>query len=426
MSLKLTPKKVQEEARDFALGSPYSIIALYMGMGKTFVGIMIAEAVKSTRVLVVCPASLVLNWKMEIEKSVEGKTVTVFQKSSQFYYPVDSDYVICSYDLAIKHNYLFEWASVLILDEATRVKDMGVKRTENIHRYIFENNIPRVYLLTGTPIKNRIQEYYSLMAICNYNPKLKFSPFLKKFPDHIAFADYFSYRREFEMMVGNKRIRVLKWEGMRDNKLSELKGWLQPIYFSRKSDREANIKRIPVTLADFDDSKLLEAFEKETKELEGVKSTVKKDAAIKTVPLTISFVEDIKDQISGPIIIFTCHTEPCERLAQYFGTEPITFNMALPRRQAMAKAFQEGKIPVLVCTTGTMAEGFTLTRSHCIVFNDFPWNPGDILQAEYRINREGQTKECLVYQIFASKQSKLIYDIVTGKKVVIDATFTVT
>ncbi len=389
----------------------------------TPIAIAIKDALPNQkRCLVLCPASLTLNWRKEIFKFLPDAAVSVFRKRSDFYYPVDSDFVVCSYDMAIKHPYLFEWASMLIMDECTQIKDLGTYRTETIHKLIFENSIPRVHLLSGTPIKNRIKEYYSLIAICNYDPKIKKSAFLEKFPDHNIFADRFSFRKEYDIYFNNRRRKVVKWDGLQRE--HELKAWLHGIYISMKSDLPP-INYRDVFLEDFNDEALLEEFLNNTHDLEGTKSPIKMAAALRKVPLTVKYVRDMRSSgtIDGPVIIYTDHVESCEQLAIHFNTDAITGKMAVARRQLMADRFQEGELDVLCATYGAFSEGYTLHKSNFIAANDYPWSPGAIKQAAFRINRKGQTRPCHFHRIFGSAQDEYIFKTVMEKQKVLDAMF---
>lgn len=421
--MKLELHDDQKEVLEFVLSHPYSIIALDMGMGKTPISLGIKDRLPEERFLVVCPASIIFNWKKEIEKWLENQTVTTFKANKDVYYPVDSDFVILSYDMAIKHPYLFEWATTVILDEATQIKEMKTQRTQKIHQHIYENSVPRVHLLTGTPILNRVKEFYSLIALCNYNPKTGGGQFLKKFTNDIDFADRYSHRVEFEKWMYDKkwgkerRIRIVRWEGSKN--VEELKTWLRGIYIRKTSKRPPIIYQ-DIFVEDFNDEALLAEFKKFTEENTSVDSPIKRDAALKKAPLTIRYIETILKDWETPILVFTDHREPCKLIANHFGSDPITGEMSPQKRQEMANRFQEGQIPVLAATYGSMSMGHTLTASNLIVENDYPWVPGILKQTDFRINRETQKRQCYVHRILGSEQDKYILNAVLQKQNVID------
>ena len=396
----------QKDCVEFMLGSSYSICALEMGLGKTFVSLSVAERIKIKKCLIVCPSYLVLNWKNEIEKFFGERIVTTFKTLKDVYYPLDSEYCIVSYDIAYKSPALFEWAHTLILDEANALQSMKAKRTQGIHKHIFENSIPRVHLLTGTPIKNRIKEYYSLLALCNYNPNIADPPFLTRFTNDVDFADYFSFRKEFAGLSSrNKRFMVISWDGLRRE--DELREYLKGIYISKRSTLpKVNYK--DVCVAEWDDAELRKQFDNYKLGQSLVAPAVKSASALKKAPLTVNYVKGLLEEIEGPIIVYTDHRESCYYIARHFNTPAITGEMPSSKRGLLAEKFQRGEMKVLVATMGSFSTGVNLTKSNLIVFNDFSWVPGNMAQAEFRINRLGQTRPCHVHRIIASEQDKYI------------------
>ncbi len=422
MALNLPLFDYQEETVEFALKNPYSIIALSMGLGKTATALAVKDRLINQRCLVICPSYLATTWKKEVGKFLKGQIVTCFRGSKEVFYPADTDFVIISYDLAIKNPILFEWATMVILDEGTAIKNMKAKRTEAIHKHIFENSIPRVHILTGTPIKNRIEEFYSLIALCNYNPNIADSPFLSKFTNSVDFADKFSHRREYTVNRGYKSFTVVQWEGVRNE--DELKQWLKGIYISKRTNMPAvNYKTI---FADsYDDEELRDAFDNYESGVSKVSPQVKAAAALRKTPMTIKYVDDLVDrgEIEGPVVIFTDHVESCKAMAAHWKVKPITGEMSPEERGQMALQFQAGKLDKAVATFGSFSEGVTLTRSNFMVLNDYCWVSGTIAQAIARINRLTQTRPCFVHMIFGSEQDEYIYGKVMEKAAVLDKVF---
>lgn len=414
MAIKLILDQDQKDVVEYSLDRPYSIIAVDPGGGKTAIALAIKDELdkrgKYQRLLVVAPANLTINWYLEIKITITDQVVSLFKKKADVYYPVDSDIVIVSYDTAREFEYLFEWANFVVLDEATSVSHMDTLRSKAIHKYIYENNIPRMHPMSGTPLKNRVKEFYSLIALCNYNPKIPESRFLTEFANDIEFADRFSYRKEFAKYINNRRISIVKWEGLKNEE--ELKSHLKGIYIRRKSKRDPIIFE-SFLMDDTEDMQLLKDFlEAEGISSKSVGSKAKIESAMRKVPITARHVERKIEagQIEGPVIIFSDHVDSCKLLAGHFGVAPITGQMPVTIRQKMVQDFQEGKIPVLCATIGSMYQGYTLTAGNYMCFNDFCWTPGDMKQCFYRINRLGQKRQCFVDLIFGSPQDKYIYD----------------
>jgi len=399
----------QRETVNYATKNPYSILALGMGLGKSFCALATAVETNS-KALIIAPAYLRLKWKAEIEKFFPGKIVSLFKNDKEFYPLWDTDFAIISYSYVGKADILFEWADMVIYDEAHYLKSMSAKRTEDSHRLIFENSIKRCLMLTGTPIQNRVYEFYSMIALSNYNPTIKKSDFLERFESYVDFANHFSYLKEFDVYKGNKRVKVQQWEGFRNKE--ELKGYLKDCYIRFTTDEVLDLPEslhIDVPISYEDNPELLEAFEKFTAKGEETSSAsnVKAKAALAKVPFTVDYVKNLLDQCEQ-VVVYTDHVESCLALAKGLGVSGITGQTDMKIRQRLADEFQAGKNRVIVATIGSFSTGIDLIAAHNMVFNDFNWVPGNMEQAMYRILRIGQKFRCIFHRIIGSIQDHTI------------------
>jgi len=159
----------QKAAIAFAKDRKHTLIADQPGVGKTIEAIGILnndDSIKS--VLVVCPASLRLNWKLEATKwCVKKWNYYVADKKGEI--PENANFVIVNYerlDLVMEHNWDF-----LIVDECHRVKNPKAKRTitllgdkkKEIKGIV--DNCKKTLWLTGTPIMNRPVELFPLLSV---------------------------------------------------------------------------------------------------------------------------------------------------------------------------------------------------------------------------------------------------------------------
>ena len=407
-------KDYQEEAVNYLLKNPYAIVALEQGLGKCLVALTLAHRIKA-RTLVVCPAYLRLMWEKEVKKWYPSLTISIFESADDLYFPWDSDIVVISYELLGKAEQLFRWCDLLICDESHKLKNMTAKVTEAAHRYIFEYSIKRVALLTGTPLKNRVHEFYSLIAICNYNPELEESAFLNRYPSFIDFANHFSFLKEREIRVGKYTRTVQQWEGLQNE--AELRHWLKGIYIRKTAAEVLDLPesvKIDVEVSESNDLELLEAFNTFIETESGVTPQAKAKAAMATVPFTIKYVESLLEE-TEKVVVYTDHVESCEAIAKGLGVTAITGKTTIKNRELLKERFQNGDAKVLVATIGSFSTGQTLTASNHIVFNDIPWVPGDLEQAYFRIKRIGQTKTCFFHHIHGSPQNAYILQTIQRK-----------
>lgn len=418
---------------DYAVAHPYSILAADPRTGKTMVAIYLRKF-RKCNALVVCPAYLVPNWKKEILKWDPGASVTAFTAGKQIYEVCDSDFVILSYGLAQKAEHLFEWADMVIADEIHNLANMSTKRTEFFHRALYENGPRYFHGLTGTPIKNRVKEFYSLMAMAYYCPEENDIAFLTMYPDEITFAEQFSFSETFEVQVkGGRYITQTSYFGLKN--AEELKMWLKDRYIRIR----ANNKDLPpltfleTTVRDIADPKLLEAFESyfitdeeayagaknfnhaRSRRTSAVLPEHKRNAAIQKVPFTIKYVEDLMQTV-GCCLVYSDHREPCEKIAAHFGVPAITGSMPGSKRAKLVADFQAGKMKILCATVGALKEGADLYRAKDLVLNDLPWVTGDIDQVCARTRKIGEKDPRTVHLIFGSPQDEKIWKVLNEKR----------
>lgn len=119
----------QRAGIEFCLQPGHKLLGDEMGLGKTIQAIGVANALKAQRVLVVCPASLKINWQREIEAwQTEALPVTILDKASG---NVPTGFVIVNYDILHQvHKSLNTTWDLLIFDEAHYLKNEDTRRTQ--------------------------------------------------------------------------------------------------------------------------------------------------------------------------------------------------------------------------------------------------------------------------------------------------------
>lgn len=425
-----TPK--QRLMYEYGLAHNYFLLAADMRLGKSLSAIALRGA-RDCNCLVVCPAYLVPNWKKEINKWTKD-SVTIFTSGKQIYEVCDSDFVVISYDLVQKAEFLFEWADMVIADECQHLANMTAKKTKFFHRCLYENSLKYFVGVTGTPIKNRVKEFYSLMALTNYDPNQKDSDFLDRYPDEITFAERFSIPESYEVQVkGGWYIKVTNYKGIKN--VEELKNWLEGKYIKVRAESSdlPPITYLETLVSDIDDKELLKSFQNyfiDDEEAYAMSSSFqearenrtgsvlpehKRNAAIKTVPFTIKYVEDLMTSVDC-CLVYSDHIEPCKQLAKHFGVEPITGEMPGVKRMKLVRDFQEGASKIICATVGALKEGADLYRAKDLVLNDLPWVPGNIDQVCARIQAINEKDPRTVHLIFGSPQSEKIWRVLNDKR----------
>jgi SWI/SNF-related matrix-associated actin-dependent regulator 1 of chromatin subfamily A len=418
------PLSHQKEAIEKLVGSKRFILADDMGLGKTTSTIIAALETGAKKILIVCPASLKINWEREIA-NYSDRTCYIAEGKK---FSTEADFVIVNYDilknfhnkedkensLLLKSNF-----ELVILDEAHMVSNAQAQRTKLIND--FTKNIKRVWLLTGTPMTSRPINYYNLLNIIE-------SPVAQNW---MAYA--IRYCQGFQFRAGNRKV----WNVTGASNLEEL----------RDRTSKQILRRLKENVLDLPDKIItpvyLRTTSKEYKDLMGEYyewlenkkeesssltvqfsklMKVRKVIANEKVKETIEFVQNIIDQ-GKKVIIFTNFTDTLQLIHSHFGKESVYLDGSCNKvqRQYAVDQFQENeKIKVFVGNLKAAGVGLTLTAAEVVIMNDLSFVPAEHAQAEDRAYRYGQKNNVLVYYpIFENTIEGVIYDILNNKKKVI-------
>lgn len=397
------PYESQIPAIKYMLKHHYLILNGAMGTGKTLMSIAVMCLTPGRKICIV-PSFLKHNWKSEIEKVCNLK-VKVFNKGEDYdSTDYDWDVAIISYHFISRADHLFRQCSTYCWDEAHYLCSITAQRTQAAHEVIERYKPERVLLLSGTPIKSRVSEFYSLLALCSYNNKDTSGVDISiSYPDLWSFQNTFQYKTEFR--VGRRR--VVKFEGTRN--IPELKRLLHHKMFSLKLEDVAEIpamQDIEVMVSD------MELFKEEDLELGSSDHVMKRKAkaALTKAKYTKEYVNDLLS--SGNIdrvLVFTDHIKSAIAICNGIkGAGYIDGSTSSGRRVEIIKDLCSGKLSCVVSTIMASNTGHTIVECADIVFNDCNWLGSEMLQAKKRIHRIGQTKKCRFHYILSGKMDKLV------------------
>ena len=143
---------------------------------------------EKTTSIVVCPSTLVLNWKAEIEKwcpSIKTLIIrgTAKERKEKLEDYKDYDLLITSYDLLKRdvENYEDKNFKLIIADEAQYIKNSSTQNATSLKSLNGETK----FALTGTPIENSVAELWSIFDFIMPGYLYRYSKFKKKFEEPI-------------------------------------------------------------------------------------------------------------------------------------------------------------------------------------------------------------------------------------------------
>ena len=418
------PLNHQKIAIEKLAGSKRFILADDMGLGKTTSTIIGALETGSKKILIVCPASLKINWQREIE-NYSDRPVFICEGKK---FSTEHDFVIINYDILknfhdpkSKELTLLEQCNfdLVILDEAHMISNAQAQRTKIINSFV--KKINRVWLLTGTPMTSRPMNYYNLLSIIE-------SPVAQNW---MAYA--IRYCQGYQFKAGNRKVwnvsGASNLEELRDRTSKQILRRLKeevldlpdkiitPVYLRLQSKEYENLMGEYYDWYDKNpdqSSSLTVQFSKLMK--------VRKVIANEKTRQTIEFAENILEQ-GKKVIIFTNFTDSLQTIYQHFGKQAVYLDGSCSnsvRQQAVDQFQNEEKIKVFVGNLKAAGVGLTLTSAEVVIMNDLSFVPAEHAQAEDRAYRYGQKSNVLVYYpLYENTIEGAIYDILNKKKEII-------
>jgi SWI/SNF-related matrix-associated actin-dependent regulator 1 of chromatin subfamily A len=418
------PLDHQKEAIQKLVENKKFILADDMGLGKTTSTIIAGLETGAKKILIICPATLKINWKREIE-NYSDRSIFI-SEGKQF--STEHDFVIVNYDIMKNFHdpkkkdeslILMSKFDLVIIDEAHYIKNAQAQRTKLIND--ITKSVDRLWLLTGTPMTSRPIDYFNLLSLID-------SPVAKNWMAYVI-----RYCAGFQFKVGPRKI----WNVQGASNLEELR------------DRTAGLtlRRLKENVLDLPDkiitpvylrlkSKVYEEvmgdyynwYEKNPEESKSLTvqftklTKVRQIIADEKISQTIEIAENIIEQ-DKKVIIFCNFTDSLNKITEHFGKAAVKLDgsMSKHERQFSVDQFQENdKVKVFVGNIKAAGVGITLTSAEAVIFNDLSFLPSDHAQSEDRAYRYGQKNNVLVYYpIFENTIEGIIYDILHNKKQVI-------
>ena len=413
------PLEHQKEAIKSLVENKKFILADDMGLGKTTSTIIAALETGAKKILIICPASLKINWQREIENYSDKPTSIIEGKKWE-----DGTFVIINYDIIKNfHDEKKKDDSVLlktkfdlvIIDEAHYIQNKQAQRTKLINDFV--SNVERLWLLTGTPITSRPINYFNLLNLIECPVAKNWMAYVKRYCNGFQFQ---AGRRKIWNVSGASNLEELRdrtaplvLRRLKENVLDLPDKIITPVYLRLKS------KEYEALMGEYydwydkngDSDSLTLQFTKLTK--------VRQVIAEEKVPSTIEICENIVEQ-GKKVIVFTNFTKTLEMILEHFGKSAVRLDgqMSQKERQLSVDRFQNDEsVMVFVGNIKAAGVGITLTAGEAVVMNDLSFLPSDHSQAEDRSYRYGQKNNVLVYYpIFDNTVEGIIYDILKKKK----------
>lgn len=368
------------------------LLADEQGLGKTLQVITYASIIPQlTKTIIICPASLKLNWAREFKKWADMDTFVVRTGKDRF--PKDASTIIVNYDLLkskiINDQLIAFKATLLVCDEAHYLKNAKTQRTKAVGK--LARVVPKKIFLTGTPLLNRPVELYPLI-------KMLAPHALTPYQDYRNYAYRFcnAYNSRWGLDVsGNSNVEEL---GVR----------LRATCMVRRLKKDV-MKQLPdktIQLIPFELCKKTEKIieREEWFSIEDLKkypergsmgelAQIRHELAVAKIDESARYITDLLHSIDK-VVIFAHHYDVINGIKdklQEFNPVVITGKHAMKNRQQAVDDFQTKKdVRVFIGQLQAAGTGITLTAASTVVFAETSWVPGEINQAIDRCHRIGQ------------------------------------
>jgi SWI/SNF-related matrix-associated actin-dependent regulator 1 of chromatin subfamily A len=469
------PKPDGEEYLPFqAVGITYALprkrvlIADEMGLGKTVETLGVINALHKTGqrmyVLVICPASLRINWSREAAKWLVSKpTIEIVQGSARDRVcEGDGDIflTIINYDVLKRHHSLLHCRTwdVMVADEAHYLKNPKAARTVAVFGKRGKENgewtwkekpieAERKLFLTGTPILNRPVEVWTIAHECardlfpswwefvheycaavrgRYGLDVSGASNMDKF-QRLARETFMLRRLKRDVLkelpAKRRHVMELPTNGAGDAVEKEQAAWnrfqekIQELRavaeLAKAAENDAEYEAAVLRLQE--DCQL--AFTEIAKERHRV--------ALSKVPAVVQVVTDLLES-GEKLVLFAHHRDVIEALGKAlakYGVVTVTGATSMKKRQENVDRFQTDEgTRLFIGNMKAAGVGITLTAASTVVFAELDWTPANVTQAEDRCHRIGQLESVLVYHmVFDGSIDARIARALVAKQRVIDA-----
>lgn len=383
------------------------LIADEQGLGKTVEAIQIASKMNFKKLLIICPASLRLNWKQEIEKwHTCNSGVDVVLNGRHKINNTKS--LVISYALInVAKNFK---PDLIICDEAHYLKNIEAKRTRAIlgqrffqaaSTYTGIVNKAPVLLLTGTPTPNgRPNELWPILA--------------RLAPDVIEpYKTQWAFIRRFCIWEQDPGTEILRITGAKN--LPELYTRLRGSGFMIRRLKKDVLKFLPpkrYKLVVFPENAITKKILEQEKNFSAeeilrhgvpvgsVLPTLRRDMGVAKIPQCLEYITNYLKGGDDKLVLFAHHVIVVSLLIdglKDFGVVAVTGSTNPAERQQRVDRFQTDPAIRVFIGNAAAEEGWTLTAANDVILVEPEWVPGQNDQRADRLHRIGQKGKVIVH-----------------------------
>lgn len=381
-----------------------------MGLGKTVqtIAFLLYRAAEGAS-LVVAPASVVPNWKNELQRFAPTLNIHVLNEADDRKALIDRageyDVILSTYGLLVNAEEPLvgkQW-NVVCLDEAHTIKNRDTKTS----KVAMQLQASARLILTGTPIQNHLSELWNLFRFITPGLLGSYEQFRLKFIVPIEEGDKEKQRR-LKRIVQPFMLRRTKSEVVEE--LPEKMEITLPVELSEDEMAVYEvIRRRAKAMLEASSGVNMSTLAEITRLRQAACSMALIDNKWKgestKIQMLLDLIAEIKEG-NNRVLVFSQFTSFLELVRKRLDEqgEPYFYldgSVAMKQREELVRKFQQGECPIFLISLKAGGLGLNLTGANYVIHLDPWWNPAIEQQATDRAYRIGQQNRVTVYHLIA-------------------------
>ena len=377
--LKATLRSYQTFGTKYIVHQKKCLLGDEMGLGKTVQAIAAMAALAAegkSHFMVVCPASVLINWCREIQKfsTLEATKVHGNDTAALLHWRENGGVAVTTYESISRFSLPEAFKiSMVIADEAHYVKNPDTQRTKALRKLLEKTD--SVLFMSGTPLENRVEEMCFLVRCLQ--PKVA---------GKLEAVKFLSTAEQFRQQMAPVYLRRT-----REDVLQELPDLIEKEQWCDLGQEEQKAYREAVKSENF------MAIRQVSWQVADLKHSSKANRLLE-------ICDQAKEQ-KRKVIVFSFFRATLQKVTELLGDrcmEPITGAISPQRRQEIVDAFAQAEDgAVLVSQVQAGGTGLNIQSASVIIFCEPQIKPSIENQAISRAYRMGQVRDVLVYRLLA-------------------------
>jgi len=356
----------------------------------------IINYIQAKKVLIICPASIKINWLNELNKWIVDKTLSIeiFNKKSQNL----SNILIINYDIAAQNLDFLKSLNLdlLVYDESQMIKNSKSNRA----KAALSLDAEKVLALSGTPLLNRPQELWTIAHKFCKSEFPSWMYFMKRYCGaYEGKRGYLEYGQPKNLEELQEKLRInFMIRRLKEDVLPELPDKTRQLILIEDSHiiaaERKKLEILKAKLSQIDDNKNTKEYVNEILDMgtpDAIKfneiAKIRYETSLAKVPYCIEQIKEILEN-KEKIIIFAHHKDVIEGLQKglsEFKSVKLTGDCSQEQRAQSVKYFQEDQtVRIFFGSINAAGVGLTLTASSTVIFCELDWTPAQMTQCEDR------------------------------------------